>query len=213
MSDIQQKTLREILTETIDLRGLTIERLAELTNIPERYLTALRDGDLKRLPPGPYVRGYLMKIAEILEIDGRILWDVYKKQHPLRTSGIEDRLPRNRFALKRFKKKAVVWAIIIGLIVIYLIWQGKDFFGTPSIEIVNPVSDNAVVNSASIRLTGEVNPKDKLMVNNEEVLVEASGRFEKEFPLQPGVNTAEFKVKRFLGKETKVVRQIIYQPQ
>ena len=84
--------------------------------------------------------------------------------------------------------------------------------GTPQIQISSPAADNLIVNSPSIKLSGEVNSRDKLTVNGEEILVGENGHFEKDFSLQPGINTIEFRVKRFLGKETAVVRQVIYQP-
>ena len=64
----------------MDLRGMTVEKLADLSDIPERYLKALEGGDFKNLPPSPYARGYLMKIALILNVDGELLWQIYKKK-------------------------------------------------------------------------------------------------------------------------------------
>jgi len=211
--EMATKSLQEILTETIELRGLNIERLMQLTDIPKRYLLALRDGDYERLPAAPYVRGYLMKIAEALNIDGKILWEIYRDQMPMKKSGLEDRLPINRFAIKTKNKKILVFGIIILLAIIYLGWRGGEFWGTPEIDVTNPVLSNIVVDAPSIKLTGTINPSDKLTINNEEILVSETGRFEKDFPLEPGMNTIEFKVKKFLGKETSVIRQIIYQPQ
>ena len=42
--------------------------------------------------------------------------------------------------------------------------------------------------------------------------MESDGKFLKDYNLQPGTNEIEIKAKRFLGKEIKVVREIIYQP-
>ena len=75
---------------------------------------------------------------------------------------------------------------------------------------MSPATNDILVTTSPLKLVGQINPRDKLTINGEELVRDASGHFEKEFPLQDGVNTAEFKVKRFLGKETTVVRQIIY---
>lgn len=205
------KTLSEIFNEVIDLRGLNIERLSELTGIQKRYLVALRDGDFKNLPSAPYVRGYLMKIAEILDIDGNLLWQTYKKENLFRTSGAEDKLPTNRFAIKPLNKKRVVVALVIILILAVSAWKINNLIGSPTLEIISPATDNLIVNSSSIKLSGKASPQDKLTVNNEEAPVANDGFFEKDFSLQPGINTIEFKAKRLLGKEIKIVRQVIYQ--
>jgi hypothetical protein len=213
MTNDYPKTLKEILTEAMQLRSFNIEKLSALTNISERHLIALYNGDFKKLPAAPYTRGYLTKIAEVLNLDAELLWQVYKNEYPIKTSGLYDKLPSNRFALRPFNKKFVIIAVILILGIIYLIWQAKDFFGTPTLEISSPIVDNFIVSTPSIKLTGKINPQDKLMVNNEEVVVlEKDGWFEKDFSLAPGLNTVEFKIKRFLGKEVKVIRQIIYQP-
>lgn len=209
---MQNQTLRDILMDALEVRGLTVERLAELTNIPERYLVALRDNDAKKLPAAPYIRGYLMKIGNVLEIDGRNLWEIYKRQNPLRTSGIGDRLPANRFVIKRLNPRYFILGFVAIAVIIYLVWRGGDFFGTPRINISSPAINNFVVKDSRIKLSGEINSKDKLTINGEEIIVAGNGYFEKDFSLEPGVNTVEFKVKRFLGKEITVTRQIIYQP-
>ncbi len=210
------KTLGELLTETLDLRSLNIEKLAELTDIPLHYLVALNTGDFQKLPPAPYIQGYLMKIAEVLRIDGDLLWSTYKKEVSLRlikSSGPQDKLPSNRFAIKPANKKIlIISGIILIFIIIYLGWRLAYLLGTPKIEISSPNVDNLVVNTPSIKLVGKVSSNDKLTINNEEIFVDSTGQFEKDFSLQPGLNTIEFKVKKFLGKEITIMRRVIYQP-
>ena len=207
-----QKKLSELLREAAELRGLTFERLTELSDIPERYLLALRDGEFGKLPAAPYVRGYLVKLGEVLGIDGEMFWRLYKGEAPIKKSGPQDKLPSNRFAIKSLNKKTIILGAALLLIVIYLVWRAPLFLGTPLIEIIRPTANNYVVNTPIVKLVGEINPGDKLTVNGEEVLVGASGRFEKDYELQPGINTFELVAKRFLGKETKLVRRVIYQP-
>ena len=67
--------------------------------------------------------------------------------------------------------------------------------------------------SQIVNVTGQVNPGDTLTLNNEVIYPDKSGRFEKEIQLESGLNTLEFRVKRYLGRETTVVKQVLYQPQ
>lgn len=216
MNNNQFKTLGELVIEALKLRNLNAEKLSELTDIPADYLIALSNDDLKGLPSAPYVRGYLVKIADVLKIDSSPLLRAYKQEisaSALKTSGSSDKLPFNRFALNPLIKKIVViLGAILVLIVFCLVWQTSGFLGIPKIKIINPPTDNVIVDSPTINLSGEVGVRDKLIINTEEVLPEKDGRFEKDFSLQPGINTFEFKAKRFLGKEIKIIRQVIYQP-
>jgi len=212
----EPKKLNELLTDALGLRGLSVDKLAEATDIPPHYLSALISGDLIKLPPAPYVRGYLAKIAEILRVEAEPFITAYKREmerESIKTSGPLDKLPSNRYAFKPFFKKGmVITGLVLILAVAYLVWRADDFLGTPKIIITNPISDSIVVNVPSIKLSGQINPRDKLTINGEEVFVDKNGEFSNGFSLQSGPNAIEFKVKRFLGKEIKVVRQVIYQP-
>ena len=209
------KSLREIFNEALDLRDLDIKKLSEMTDIPVHYLSALSSGDPKKLPASPYVRGYLAKIADILKIDSNALLEAYKQETsvwPAKTSGPEDRLPPNRFALKNKKKITIIGVSIAGVLVIliFLAFQFSGFLGNPQIEITNPVENELTIDSSIIKLTGIINPQDKLTISGEEVLAKSDGRFEKDFSLQSGPNSVEFKVKRFLGKEITITKIVIY---
>lgn len=211
MEEREGLTVKEILEEVLRERKMTVARLAETTDIPERYVIMLVEGEQKGLPPAPYVRGYLMRIADALGLEGQVLWQAYKKQLQPKTSGETDKLPTNRFALKRLNRKKA--GAIIGIAIVVIaggVWV-KTLLGTGEIDIKNPSQESTVVNDPSIDLQGKINPSDRLTINNEDVAIDKSGYFEKKFSLEPGINSIEFKVKRLLGKETTVVKQIIYQ--
>lgn len=214
MNDKNQKTFQELFKEAIELRGLSLDRLAETTGVPKNYLENFISGDFKKLPPSPYVRGFLMKISAALGIDGNYLWGVYEEEIiPLVKNS--DRLPVNRFVSSRKNgKKIILTGIVLIFISIYLFFRIDNLLGTPKIEIRQPAENGIVVNEQSIKLSGKaVNFFDKLTINDEEIFIKENGDFEKEYLLRPGGNKIEFKVKRFLGKEIKIEREIIYQPQ
>lgn len=209
----EQKSFQEFFNDILAVRGLTIEKLAELAGVPNRYLTVMSSGDFQKLPALPYTRGYLMKIAEVLGIDGDELWLTYKDEIALKISA-PDKLPSNRFAIRRFGKMKIIIGIILVSAIIYLVWQSDNLLGIPKIEIAHPETDDLVLSIPLIKLAGKIsNPKDKLTVNGEQIFINSDGFFEKEIFLRPGVNDIEFKIKRFLGKETKVVKKVVFQPQ
>ncbi len=212
MAQTDIRTLREIIRDGLESRGLTPQRLAELADIPERYVIAICEGDVKHLPPAPYVRGYLAMIGGFLNLDGQALWRLYKEEFPIRSSGGADTLPANRFAAQSSLKKPIIFAISL-ILIAYAGWRLPAFIGKPSIELLNPPISPMVVRESSIRLVGNIGSYDALLVNNQAISVDSNGHFEKEWPLEPGMNGLQLVVKRFLGKETKLEQQIIYQPQ
>ncbi|MCR4275360.1 MAG: helix-turn-helix domain-containing protein [Candidatus Wolfebacteria bacterium] len=210
------KSFKEEVEEAMALKGMNVLKLSEATNIPEHYLTALVSHQSKNLPPPPYTRGYILKMAEVLNLDGGSLWQSYSKTLISKTSGSEDILPFNRFALKPVSKAKIAVGIVVLFAIIYFGWRAGGFFGTPAIEITNPATDNFIIKDPIINLTGKINPQDKLTINGEEVTTDGKGYFEKywDFHFGPDNITAklEFKVKRLLGKEVVVDRQIIFRP-
>ena len=203
--------VHELLEQALREKKISIARIAELTDIPERYVTLLITGERQGLPPAPYVRGYLIKIATALGLDGQAMWQLYRKQQELKTSGERDTLPTNRFAFRRMSKRSIWIVVVAAIAVLAGGWWLHTVMGSGHIDISNPAENNVVVHEAFIDVRGTVQAGDRLTINNEDVPVDRSGYFEKRLSLEPGVNTVEFKAKRLLGKEQTVVRQVIYQ--
>lgn len=207
-----QKSFSETIKEIFELRGFNAKKIAEITDIPESHVTALINNDFKKLPAYPYVRGYLTKIAEILNIDKEELLELYKKEIP-ESIGEKDKLPFNRFSKQLTSRKKIILGIILLFAAIYLGFRIDDLIGVPEIKITNPSENYSITNEPIVKLSGVAeNFFDKLTINDEEIPINKGGLFEKDFNLQPGQNNIEFKIKRFLGKETKVEKQVIYQP-
>src|SRR3989344_1531730 len=107
------KNLKDILQEYLELKGYSLPRLQQATGIPERYLEAMIKGEFHKMPAAPYFRGYLLKIAEVLNMDGQELWRQYQKEMEIKSSGPSDRLPENRFAIKSIKKSWIIGIVIL----------------------------------------------------------------------------------------------------
>src|SRR3989344_140089 len=79
-------------------KGFSMKKLAEVSGISVKYLESIAQGDLKHLPPAPYLHGYLVKLAGILDFDHELWWERLKKEDAVKISGRSDELPKNRFA-------------------------------------------------------------------------------------------------------------------
>ncbi len=207
------KQLKDILHEEMQAKGLTPERIAALTGIAERHLDALLEGRNNKLPAAPYVRGYIIRIAPLLDLDGNELWNIYKREATVAASGPTDRLPENRFALKPISKKWI--AVFAGgaAIAAYIGINADRFLGKPAIELVSPASETTIATADIIEIFGRTGENDKVLIDGEEVIVDEQGEFKTEYRLEPGLNRIVFTAKRLLGRETTVTRNIIFQPE
>lgn len=211
-SAIMGKSVKDIIKEQLGVKGFSLARLYQLTGIPERYLTGILEANTKNLPALPYVRGYLLKIAAALGLNGNDLWREYQREAEIQSSGLKDRLPENRYAIKTRKMR---WPILMTAVIVllggYLALNAGNIFGHPSLTIYSPKESLTVTASAIQSLAGKINPKDILKINGEEIVVSLNGEFNEFYDLQAGLNTFEITVKRLLGKKTKVVKQVIYE--
>lgn len=207
------KTLRETLKDALRAKGISAHKLAEITEITPRYIRALIENDPENLPPAPYVHGYLERIAQALDADAQALWHQYQHDERLDRSGEKDLLPSNRFAHTKANKKAIALTIVVLIALVYFVPQIASFLGRPGIIITNPAINNQTATTSDFFITGTVDdPKDKVLINNEEVVVNPDGSFSKEVLLQDGSNTYTIIAHRFLGRDTTVVRTIFLAP-
>jgi cytoskeletal protein RodZ len=204
-------SFRDILKNELKERGMTLDQLAENTEISPRYLRALMESDTDNLPPAPYVRGYLQKIADVLETDFSLLWKQYENDRSIRKSGASDALPHNRFAVRPIRKRGLIIAGVLILLLAISLPSIADFFGKPSLEVSFPQEETIFSNTSHITITGKVgDTQDTVTVNDTEVAVQPDGTFSKDVPLSEGANSFQISAKRFLGQRTTIARNVFY---
>ena len=204
------KNLSEVLTDGIRIKGITVEKLAQLSGVSERYIASLVEEKYSELPAAPYVRGYLLKIAALLNLDGENIWQEYLKNHDaLRRAGERDHLPPNRFTTKNLGKKPILVGFIAIFLVGFFVSRIAAFYSGPSLTLAN-LKENIVVESPQFVIEGKIKLSDQLTLNGEEIYPDEKGNFEKTVELGPGFNTLIFKVKKLLGKEHTIIKQIFY---
>ena len=210
MEQYDDKTLAEALLEAMKIKGFSVEKLSLTTGVSERILELLLAERFDELPPAPYVRGYLMKIAEALGVDGQILWDAYGKYHrEIRRSGHHDTLPENRFALPKISRRLLA-GIVVALLVVG--FAASRFFGGAQTFVLEVnITEEAITASSTYLLSGNVRAGDQLTVNGVPLTLNQDGSFERSWELVPGWNTLTFLVRRPLGGEREFVKQIFYE--
>ena len=202
------KLLKDIIGEALDHEGWHARKLAEATGISENYIRLFLDGNLQKLPPAPYVKGYLNKIAVVLELDKDDLWQTYKDETGNAAfSGPDDRLPTNRFAIQSVSNKIIIFGALGILIIIYLGWNIDKMIGLPNLKITLPSADTSTVTAPTISIEGQTDYSSKLTINGEQIYLDKDGSFVKEISLEEGLNSIEIIAKKFLGREIKITKK------
>ncbi len=207
----EHQNFSEFLKDRFRDRGLSLKRVSEASGIPMNFLESLVYGDEEKLPPAPYLRGYLVKLGRILDFEPDPWWKELKDKQSLKAAGSQDKLPQNRFALKTTSK--YLWLALAALAILgYLGFRIYPILGKPQLTVAYPGEAVSSVGDGTITVWGTSGDGDKVFVNREEIAVGVGGRWQKRLQLQPGLNTIEVTAKKFLGGETKVIRQVVYEP-
>lgn len=198
------------LNERMRERNLNFKRLSELTGVSVKHLEALSSGNPDRLPSAPYLKGYLSRLGGVLGFDPDQAWEEMKKFADAKSSGKADEPSRNRFSREPIGRY-VIAGIVVFLLLLYAGLRFYKISGTPSVTISYPQENMVVTGENSFLLAGSVSNSSELKINGEQVQIQPDGSWQKTVSIQPGINTVEITAKKFLGRETKVIRQIIYQ--
>jgi len=105
-------------------KGLTLERVADETNIAKRYLAALEAEDFGVFPGDPYAIGFLRNYADYLGLSGDEMASAFKsmriQEQPV---PIEDLLPR-RGPSRLAVFGAAIGAVAIAAVVLFVVIGG-----------------------------------------------------------------------------------------
>jgi len=205
-------TIGERLKKAREDTNLTLKRFAELSKIQIKYIEQLEEGRYEKLPAFVYVRGFLKKYSEILNLPLEELLGDYKnevgtkeqiqsaKKLPLAKS------PRTIITPKKIRLATA--AMIIVLVFGYLIYQLDFLTAPPKLSLDYPAQD-LLVNRSSIEILGSTDWTAKLTVNGQQIFVASDGKFHREINLSPGVNTLKIVSENRFGKKSEIIRQIV----
>ncbi|PIR05210.1 MAG: hypothetical protein COV57_00245 [Candidatus Liptonbacteria bacterium CG11_big_fil_rev_8_21_14_0_20_35_14] len=206
------KQFKDIIIEAIEQNGTNLGKLAESSRIPQRYLELIIRGENSYLPAAPYIHGYIIRLAHNLELDGELLWELYKKENSIKISGGHDKLPSNRFSIQNNSntKMFVIGGIAL-LALIYIVFKFNDLFSSPSLTILDPNQESVTTSSKIYTIIGSTKNEIKITINEELIDLDENNGFQKEVLLEPGLNTFKIKASKFLGGTSEIIRQIIFE--
>jgi cytoskeletal protein RodZ len=201
----------EFLAARMREKGITLKRLGEATGIAPIHLENMLRGDFEHMPSTPYFRGYVMRVAKVLDFDGEEWWGRLKKEGPVKDAGPADVLPKNRFVKQSISKSTWIIGAAAVIVVIYLTLAFPRIAGKPILTVTFPASNPYAATSTTITFRGTVRNADALYLNNEEIAIAKDGSWEKLVLLsENSPNTFAITAKKLLGGETTVTEQIIY---
>lgn len=207
------RTVGQVLREARAEKLYSLEEVEKSIKIRKELLLALENDDYNKLPPATFVRGFIKNYSKFLGLDADKLLAIFRrdyeaKKHPevvleSFTKPVGDR----QVLLTPGRVLGVTVAIIIVGFFVYLWVQYSQFMGAPLLEIESP-QDQQTVEIPTILVKGKTDPEVKVAVNNQEVGVDQSGRFQEEIKLSSSANDIIVVATSKFGQSSKVERKV-----
>lgn len=213
---VQTKTLGEMLVSMRQKAHLTLEEAAKFSLVQPKHVQALEEGRYKDLPPAVYCRGFLQSLARLYRGDREELWQNFEREAQISKNAVASEKPEilKKFTLPRFilnpKSLAALGVVIVVLAGFgYLYFQVNSLNRPPRLEIVTPEKDDNV-ESGAIVVHGQTEAGAEVFINNQEIVVDASGEFIENLSLGPGTNNLVIRATNKFGNSTTVNRTLLY---
>ena len=112
-----------------ELRGVSLEEISGVTNIPLRFLKALEENCFDELPGEVFIKGYIRSYANIIGSDFEEMLNIYKEFVEFKKSeNISSPTPSLETQSKTFLKTGFVIFLVVALVfgVRFLMKMGDD---------------------------------------------------------------------------------------
>lgn len=86
----------EILKQTREAQGITLNQVSEATKISTRYLRAIENGEYDAIPGDVYLKGFIRNYANILGLDGEQMVAKFNELRQAHDSMALNQLERER---------------------------------------------------------------------------------------------------------------------
>ena len=217
---VESGTLGSVLKRMRANKDLSLEEISNATKIQVKYLRWLEEDHYKRLPAPVYVEGFLKSYARYMDEDDKKIIALFRKEQDIRENILNK--DTDLGPLKPLQdtsiiisSKAIIIATICCVALIsfaYLYRQAYFIFAPPMIEISTPFQDMEVSNQ-TIEISGKSSVGSQVSINGQSIFANTDGTFQESVQLSDGLNILKISSVNKMGKESEVIRNIIYQPE
>lgn len=212
VTQIKNKTVGEILSETRREQNLSLEEVAEATRLRPSHLVALEAGDYENLPGGVYSEKILETYANFLNIDIKSLKNIFDKEslvgRQVKKGAFLKKISPKLFIVTPHLIKISIATILVLLLLTYLGFEINNIFSPPSLLVTSPI-DNLTTEEPTITVTGRTEKEVNVKINDQAIQTDALGNFNESVSLKTGLNVIKISAAKKRSRENIIYRQVI----
>jgi cytoskeletal protein RodZ len=178
------------LREEREKKGHTLEEVSKATKIRPSFLTAIEDGDYKKLPSSTYAYGFIRNYARFLKLPEKETLALFRREYdeekilkvlPEGLAGNDD-FPVSKFKITQTFR---IFILIVFVLAVYIVFQYRAAIFNPSLKISLPI-ENSKISSGVVTVVGKTDPNSTVFVNSELAVLDKNGNFKKTINVFPG---------------------------
>lgn len=146
-------------------RGISIEEIAEKTNIKTSYIRAIEDGDLSRLPGGIYNKAFIKSISEFLGVNTKPYERKIDSDQMIKERQVKVELGRPLNA--SMPSKSTIIACLFLIFILYLIFYGPSQSKQQQINNAVETYKETQIEKAEEKLEATAKPEEKQAITSE----------------------------------------------
>ena len=201
------------LRQTRQTQNISLEEVSKKLNINLKYLAAIENGQLNKLPAGIYKKNFLREYAQFLKMNPTELLESFNseiKSKPGEKKNLFTKKIPHFFYFLAIPKiiKNIIILIIALTCLAYLIYCIGNIISPPKLTIINP-PENLTTNKYVINVLGLTEPEAEITINGETISINTNGYFTKKISLKNGLNTIYITAQKKYSRRNNMVRNIL----
>jgi transcriptional regulator with XRE-family HTH domain len=208
-----QELISQELKRIREEKGLELAKVALDLQISEKYLKSLEVGDVDKLPEGVYGKNFLKKYAEYLGLEpDKIAQEYFNTEKNIKKDNKElfvRKVPGAIYfmTIPRILRNALLFSLALVLFA-YLGYAVYNIISPPLLIIYSPEIDFQT-NERSLSVVGQSEPETNVLINEESVLINDDGSFEKKVNLQVGINSIVISAQKKYSRIKYITRKVL----
>ncbi|MPN03981.1 hypothetical protein SDC9_151216 [bioreactor metagenome] len=189
-------------------KDLDLLEISKKLKIPIKSLSAIENEDIANFPQEPYCSLIVKDYADFLGLNGSNILCLFrrdfdqKKKNKGNTQHLFSFTPQFTFKISLF--------IIIILFSFYLVFEYIKFNQPPKLKVNWPL--DTIITSSSVDISGVTEIESTIRINDDLIIVDNQGGFNKKIDLVEGDNKISIESKSPSGKVTYEEKTIKYSP-
>lgn len=209
VDDNKKQTIGEFLKKEREAKKISLEKFSELSKISKKKLIDIENNKFSEISD-IYLDLYLKKYAKILNLNYSDLQNKISKKF-IKTS---NDIAKHRYSIPKFIiTPKILTSILITIlffgIIFYFIYQFKNLFGLPMLEINNPINDITIIQLDKMTIKGKTDADNILKINGKRTALQENGYFEEVVNIHEGLNIIKIEAVNIHGKINSITKMIL----